>query len=277
MGEEPTTDKKANDERLRAVIADDDPFARRVMKDALAESGVLVIAEARNGRQAIELARHHRPDVVILDVVMPELDGIGATREILKEIPHQLVIVLTGAEAEEELGLLALRVGAAGFLAKDANVDALPRTLEAVCSGEIAVPRRMTRRVIEQLRSAPDAYGTPPVKSPLTPREWDVIGLLRATRSTDEIATELMLSTETVRYHVKNILRKLQAGSRQEAVALADRIAAGRQSSEWESTAVAGGRRRSGQDRRRSTLQRPGVDRRRGERRTGVDRRSGAF
>ena len=99
MGDEPTTDKKAKDERLRAVIADDDPFARRVMKDALAESGVLVIAEARNGRQAVELACHHRPDVVIMDVVMPELDGIGATREILKEVPQQLVIVLTGAEA----------------------------------------------------------------------------------------------------------------------------------------------------------------------------------
>ncbi len=276
MGDEPTTDKRAKDERLRAVIADDDPFARRVMKDALAESGVLVIAEARNGRQAVELARHHRPDVVIMDVVMPELDGIGATREILKEVPQQLVIVLTGAEAEEELGLLALRVGAAGFLAKDANVDALPRTLCAVQAGEIAVPRKLTRRVIEQLRSAGDSYGTPSVKSPLTPREWEVIARLKAGRSTDEIAMELTLATETVRYHIKNVLRKLQVGSRQEAIAVADRIA-GRQSSEWESTAQLGGRRRSGQDRRRSTLQRPGVDRRRGDRRTGVDRRSGVF
>jgi DNA-binding NarL/FixJ family response regulator len=275
MGDEPTTDKKSRDKRLRAVIADDDPFARRVIKDALAGSGALVIAEARNGREAVELARHHRPDVVIMDVVMPELDGIGATREILKENPHQLVIVLTGAEAEEELGLLALRVGAAGFLSKDASVDALPRTVEAVRAGEIAVPRRMTRRVIEQLRSAGDSYGTPSVKSPLTPREWEVVGLLKAARSTDEIATELMLSTETVRYHVKNILRKLHAGSRQEAVALADRFAAGRQSSEWESTAVARERRRSGQDRRRATLERPGVDRRRGDRRTGLDRRAG--
>jgi len=276
MGEEPTTDTKSRDNHLRAVIADDDPFARRAIKDALVESGALVVAEARNGREAVELVRHHRPDVVIMDVVMPELDGIGATREILKELPHQLVIVLTGAEAEEELGLLALRVGAAGFLAKDANIDALPRTLEAVHGGEIAVPRRMTRRVIEQLRSAGDSYGTPSVKSPLTPREWDVVGLLKSARSTDEIANELVLSTETVRYHIKNILRKLQAGSRQEAVALADKFAARRQSSGWESTAAAGRRRRSGQDRRRSTLQRPGPERRKGERRTGVDRRSGA-
>ena len=275
MGDEPTTDQKSRDKRLRVVIADDDPFARRVMKDALAESGALVIAEARNGREAVELACQHRPDVVIMDVVMPELDGIGATRLILKEIPHQLVIVLTGAEAEEELGLLALRVGAVGFLAKDANIDALPRTLEAVRAGEIAVPRRMARRVIEQLRSTGDSYGTSSVKSPLTPREWEVVGLLKAARSTEEIANQLMLSTETVRYHVKNILRKLQVGSRLEAVALADRFAAGRQSGEWESTAVARGRRRSGQDRRRATLERPGVDRRRRDRRTGLDRRAG--
>ena len=277
MGNGPATDTKAKDKRLRVVIADDDPFARRVIKDVLAETGVVVTAEARNGREAVEFVRAHRPDVVIMDVVMPELDGIGATREILKEVPRQLVIVLTGAEEEEELGLLALRVGAAGFLAKDANVDALPRTLKAVCAGEVAVPRKMTRRVIEQVRSAGDSYGAPRVKSPLTPREWEVIARLKAARSTDEIATELKLSTETVRFHVKNILRKLQVGSRQEAVALADTIAAGQQPSAWESTAVAGGRRRNGQDRRRVTLERPGVDRRQGDRRTGVDRRTGAF
>jgi len=273
MADGSETDQNARDKRPRTVIADDDPFARRVISTSLTGAGVLVVAEARNGRQAVELTRHHRPDVVIMDVVMPELDGIGATREILKEIPDQLVIVLTGAEEEEELGLLALRFGAAGFLAKDANVDALPRTLEAVRAGEVAVPRRMTRTLVEQLRRTRDSYGTPPVKSPLTPREWEVIGLLKAARSTDQIATELGLSTETVRFHVKNLLRKLQAGSRHEAVALADRIAVGRQSADGESAAGAGGRRRGGQDRRRSTLERPGVDRRRGDRRSGVDRR----
>jgi NarL family two-component system response regulator LiaR len=218
--------EKGRDERLRAVIVDDDPFARRVIKDALTESGVLVIAEARSGREAVEFALYYRPDVVIMDVVMPGLDGILATRQILKMIPDQLVIVLTGADDEDdELGLLALRAGAAGFLSKDVDINALPRTLNGVRAGEVAISRRMTKRVIEQLRSAPrGCSGMRPVKSPLTAREWEVIDLLKATRSTDEIAAELVLSIETVRSHVKNILRKLKVRSREEAVAAADRM-----------------------------------------------------
>jgi NarL family two-component system response regulator LiaR len=224
MGDE--SDEKAIDERVRAVIADDDPFARRVIKDALTEAGVMVIAEARNGRQAVEFALYYRPDIVIMDVVMPELDGIMATRQILRKVPDQLVIVLTGAEDEDdELGLEALRAGAVGFLSKDVDIDALPRALEGVRAGEAAISRKMTKRLIERLRSAPGgSYGMRPVKSPLTPREWELIDLLKATRSTDEIAADLVLSTETVRSHVKNILRKLDVRSREEAVAVADRM-----------------------------------------------------
>jgi DNA-binding NarL/FixJ family response regulator len=196
-----------------------------VIKDVLTASGVLVIAEARNGRQAVEFALYYRPDVVIMDVVMPELDGIEATRQIRKVIPDQLVIVLTGIDEDDELGLLALRAGAAGFLSKDVDIDALPRTLNGVRAGEAAISRRMTKRLIQQLRSAPGgSSGMRPVKSPLTAREWEVIDFLKATRSTDEIAAELVLSTETVRSHVKNILRKLKVRSREEAVAAADRM-----------------------------------------------------
>jgi two-component system, NarL family, response regulator LiaR len=212
--------------RLRAVIADDDPFARRVIKDVLTKSGVLVVAEARDGREAVEFVLYYRPDVVIMDVVMPGLDGIVATRKILKIIPDQLVIVLTGADDEDDqLGLLALRAGAAGFISKEVDIDALPRALAGVRVGEAAISRRLTKRVIEQLRGAPGgSYGMRPVKSPLTAREWEVIDLLKATRSTDEIAADLVLSTETVRSHVKNILRKLKVRSREEAVAVADRM-----------------------------------------------------
>jgi NarL family two-component system response regulator LiaR len=213
-------------ETLRAVIADDDPFARRVIKDVLQKAGVLVIAEARNGRQAVELTLFYRPDVVVMDVVMPELDGIIATRQIRKEIPEQLVIVLTGAgEEDQELGLQALRAGASGFLSKDLEIDALPRALEGVRAGEAAISRRMTRTLIDRLRDTPSgSAGMRPVKSPLTAREWEVIDLLKAARSTDQIADELVLSTETVRSHVKNILRKLGVRSRDDAVIAADRM-----------------------------------------------------
>jgi DNA-binding NarL/FixJ family response regulator len=213
-------------ETLRAVIADDDPFARRVIKDVLQKAGVLVIAEARNGRQAVELTLFYRPDVVVMDVVMPELDGIIATRQIRKEIPEQLVIVLTGAgEEDQELGLQALRAGASGFLSKDLEIDALPRALEGVKAGEAAISRKMTRALIDRLRDTPSgSAGMRPVKSPLTAREWEVIDLLKATKSTDQIADELVLSTETVRSHVKNILRKLDVRSREDAVVVADRM-----------------------------------------------------
>ena len=212
-------------ELLRAVIADDDPFARRVIKDVLQDAGVHVIAEARNGRQAVELTLFYRPDVVVMDVVMPELDGIVATRQIRKEIPEQLVIVLTGAgEDDDELGLQALRAGASGFLSKDLEIDALPRALEGVRAGEAAISRKMTRTLIDRLRETPSgSSGMRPVKSPLTAREWEVIDLLKASRTTDQIADELVLSIETVRSHVKNILRKLDVRSREEAVIAADR------------------------------------------------------
>jgi two-component system, NarL family, response regulator LiaR len=213
-------------ETLRAVIADDDPFARRVIKDALQKAGVLVIAEARNGRQAVELTLFYRPDVVVMDVVMPEMDGIVATRQIRKASPEQLVIVLTGAgEDDQELGIQALRAGASGFLSKDLEIDALPRALEGVRAGEAAISRKMTRTLVDRLRDTPHgASGMRPVKSPLTAREWEVIDLLKASRTTDQIADELVLSTETVRSHVKNILRKLDVRSREEAVIAADRM-----------------------------------------------------
>jgi NarL family two-component system response regulator LiaR len=226
VGIERVNSESTEPDTLRAVIADDDPFARRVIKDVLQKAGVLVIAEARNGRQAVELTLFYRPDVVVMDVVMPELDGIIATRQIRKEIPEQLVIVLTGAgEEDQELGLQALRAGASGFLSKDLEIDALPRALEGVRAGEAAISRRMTRTLIDRLRDTPTgSAGMRPVKSPLTAREWEVIDLLKAARTTDQIANELVLSTETVRSHVKNILRKLDVRSREDAVIAADRM-----------------------------------------------------
>src|SRR5918992_2165713 len=99
------------DDRIRAVVADDDPLARRMIKEALQRAGMVVIAEAQNGREAVELTLHYRPDVVLMDVVMPELDGIAATRRIIKEQPDRVIVILTSAD-DEEMGLLGLRAGA---------------------------------------------------------------------------------------------------------------------------------------------------------------------
>jgi NarL family two-component system response regulator LiaR len=208
----------------RALVADDDSFARRMIKAALQQAGIQVVAEAGNGRDAVELTLFYRPDVVLMDVVMPTLDGIAATRKILSERPEQIVVLLTSAP-EDEMGLLGLRAGAAGFLTKDVDVSELPNALLDALKGEAVMSGHLGRRLIEALRTTvTDSAGMRPVKSPLTAREWEVIDLLYGGETTDQIAGSLVLSTETVRSHIKNIMRKLGVNTRAEAVAIAQRM-----------------------------------------------------
>jgi two-component system, NarL family, response regulator LiaR len=218
----------APNDPLSVIIADDDPFVRRLVKEALQAAGIVVIAEASTGREAVELTLHYRPGAVLMDVVMPELDGITATRRILAERPDQLVILLTGSE-DEDMALIGLRAGAAGFLTKDQAVESLPRALRAVVGGEAALSRAHTKRLIEHLRGVPERQvAMRPVHSPLTNREWEVLGLMAEQRSNPEIAATLFVSPATVRSHIKSILRKLGVRSRGEAVEVGEDIRAGR-------------------------------------------------
>jgi two-component system, NarL family, response regulator LiaR len=214
-------------EPLRAIIADDDPFVRRHVKDALRRAGVVVIAEATTGREAVDLSLHYRPDVVLMDIVMPDIDGITATHRIVNEQPDQRVILLTGSE-DEDMAMAGLRAGAVGFLTKDLPVEALPRTLEAVTRGEMAMSRMLTARLIDYIRHVPDRQsGMRPVRSPLTNREWEVLGLIAEQRSNAEIAAALVVSPATVRSHLKSILRKLHVRSREAAVEVAEQMRQG--------------------------------------------------
>jgi DNA-binding NarL/FixJ family response regulator len=209
---------------LRVIVADDDPLARKVIKDALQQGGISVIGETGNGREAVRLALQHRPDAVVMDVLMPELDGLAATRHIVSADPGQVIILVTRG-GDELIGLASLRAGAAGFLTKDLDVAALPRAVEGAVNGEAAISRRLSKRLIERLNSLTGrSHSPPPVRSSLTPREWEVIDLLGEGRTTDQIAESLNLATETVRSHVKHILHKLDARSRREAVAAAQRM-----------------------------------------------------
>ena len=195
-----------------------------MVKDVLQRAGIRVVAEAHDGREALEQVRYHRPDIVLLDVIMPNLDGIAATRRIIAENPDQLVVLLTHSD-DEELGILGLRAGAVGYLRKDVDLEALPRALEGALEGEAVISRGMAMRVIERLRELPEGgRGMRPVQSTLTSREWQVLDLLCEQRTTDQIAAALVLSQETVRTHVKSILRKLDVRSRTEAVAIANRL-----------------------------------------------------
>jgi DNA-binding NarL/FixJ family response regulator len=152
------------------------------------------------------------------------VDGLAATRRILKDAPSQRVVILTTGD-EDALGIAAFRAGAIGFLRKDVDVDALPSALLGAAQGEAVVSRRFTMRLIRDLlQSGEEPRGMRPVRGPLTSREWEIIDHLRAGKTTDEIADELVLARETVRSHVKNILRKLQVRSRREAIVAAEEL-----------------------------------------------------
>lgn len=219
-------DGARHDVALRVIVADDDPLARRVVRDALEAGGIIVIAEAANGREAVELSLYYKPDIVLMDLVMPEFDGIQATRRILAREPDVEVVILTSSD-DDEVGIVGLRAGASGFLNKRAGVEALPRALRGAVAGEALVSRRLTMRLVDTIRrTRADGAGIRPVRSRLTPREWEVLDLLCDGQSTDEIADALVLSSETVRSHIKNLLRKLGVRSRQAAVEEARRLRA---------------------------------------------------
>jgi DNA-binding NarL/FixJ family response regulator len=212
---------------LRVIVADDDPLARRALRDVLHESGITVIAEARSGREAVELATHYKPDVVVMDLVMPGMDGLVAMSEIARTSPAVRVVILTSSD-DDEIGLMTLRAGASGYLCKGDGIDSLPRTLQCAHDGEAIIPRRLTMRLIEELRTVrDDGTGLRPVHSTLTQREWEVLDLLCQQLSNGEIAEQLVVSDETVRSHVKNVMRKLVVRSRRDAVIEASRLRAG--------------------------------------------------
>jgi len=211
---------------LRVIIADDDPLARRMLRDMLQQANITVIAEAEGGREAVELAVYYRPDIVVMDLIMPGIDGLTATKCIVERAPEVRVVMLSSSD-DSEVGVESVRAGAVGFLSKGMGIDALPRALRSAHAGEAVVSRRLTMRMIEILRlMRHDNAGLRPIRSPLTPREWEVLDLLCQERSTDEIADTLVVSVETVRSHVKNVLRKLGVRSRRDAIGAAARLRA---------------------------------------------------
>jgi DNA-binding NarL/FixJ family response regulator len=209
---------------IRSVLADADPLARRSIRDALQRDGIVVVAEATSGREAVELASFYRPDVVVLDAGVPELDGVEATRTIHDRSPDTCVLLLATAPDDAQ-ALRALRAGASGYLAKDLDPTVLPRVLRGALDGEAAISRHLTMALVESYRRAPrGGAGLRPVRSTLTDREWEVLDLLSAGAGTEDIARSLVLSTETVRSHLKNLYRKLGVRSREEAVEAARRL-----------------------------------------------------
>lgn len=210
---------------LRVIIADPDPLARRVVRDELQRHDEFVIAaEASDGVEAIELAQYYRPELLLCEATLPRVDGIGVTRTLHERAP-EVKIVIFAVTRGDDVELQTLRAGACGYLGKDMGIAAVAPALLAVARGEAAVSRRLTMRLIERLRTVPEArHGMRPVKSNLTSREWEVLDLLVAGATTSDIATSLFLTDDTVYSHVKNIMRKLGVRSRREAVQAAERL-----------------------------------------------------
>jgi DNA-binding NarL/FixJ family response regulator len=201
---------------VRVLIADDQPLARAGFKAVLEATGAIeVVAEAENGEQAIRLAYHHDPDVVLMDVRMPGLDGIEATRR----MPRQKVLILTTFGLDDYI-IEALRAGASGFLLKDAPVEELVRAVRAVAAGDAQLSPAVTKRLLDQVaRRLPAAIERDTSSlAHLTEREQEVLRLLAAGMSNAEIAAALVVSEPTVKTHVSSVLQKLGLRDRVQAV-----------------------------------------------------------
>ena len=205
----------------RVVVADDQDLVRTGLEMVLSARGCEVVGTAGDGREAVELVRRTEPDVVLMDIRMPVMDGIAATRELVAAGSPSRVLVLTTYDLDRYV-YDALSAGAAGFLLKATPPDRLVEGIRTVCAGEALLAPTLTRRLITTyLHHPPPDVGPERVLAGLTDRERQVLTLMARGRSNDEIAAELVVAVATVKTHVNRVLAKLGVTNRVQAVVLA--------------------------------------------------------
>lgn len=215
-------------DRTDVVIVDDHPVYREGLAMLLSSlDGVSVVGTASDGREAIATVDALQPDVVVMDVQMPELDGIAATREITARHPHLHVIVLTMSDDDETV-FAAMRAGAHGYLLKGSPQEEIRRAIDIVAAGGLLFGATIARRVGEYFVSGPPADVPEEAFPQLTPREREILDLLAAGRSNAQIAQALYLSPKTVRNNTSNIFAKLQVADRAAAIVRARESGLGR-------------------------------------------------
>ena len=203
----------------RILLVDDHPLTRSALAGLLSQHGFDVVGEASDGEEAIETAARLEPDLILLDLSMPGLDGLSALPRLREAAPRCEVVVLTASGTEENL-LGAIRGGAAGYLLKSEPPERIVDFLRGVAQGEAALSGAVARRLLEQVREGGGrSSGVPDsIAATLSARELEVLLLLDDHLATDEIAKRLFISEHTVRSHVKSLLRKLGVSSRREAL-----------------------------------------------------------
>ena len=204
-------------EVLRVLIADDHPLFRHgiaVLLQSLPEFEV--VGEATSGEEAIDLAEQLQPDVILMDIQMPEINGIEATRRILHTSPHIRVLIVTMSEDDASV-FTAMRVGARGYILKDAQKEDMLRAIRAIGRGEAIFSPAIAGRLIDFF-AAPRPIAPPQAFPELTDREREILDLIAQGHNNPEIATRLVLSPSTVRNYVSNIFGKLQVADRAQAI-----------------------------------------------------------
>ncbi len=212
---------------VRIVVVEDHPLFRRGVIGFLESAGMRVVGTASTVRGAVEAVASSRPDIVLMDYQLEDGSGIDAVARVLAAVGDQVKVVMLSESSDPADMLAAVRAGAVGYLTKDQKPDRLADAIHGVVRGEAALSRTMAGYLVEDVRGADRrlevAQG--PQRDPLTPRQLEILRLIAAGQTTAKIASELYLSPETVRWHVKAILRKLNARTRAEAAAALREIA----------------------------------------------------
>jgi NarL family two-component system response regulator LiaR len=199
---------------IRILVTDDHVVVRQGIRALLAtEPDIEVVGEAENGREAVAETERLQPDVILMDLVMPEMDGIEAIRRITAQQPEARILVLTSFAADDKV-FPAIKAGALGYLLKDSGPEELVSAIHQVYRGESSLHPAVARKLLQELSHPPKQ---PPTPEPLTEREMEVLRLVAQGQSNQEIAEELVISEATARTHVSNILRKLHLASRTQA------------------------------------------------------------
>jgi two-component system, NarL family, response regulator DegU len=207
---------------MRVLLADDHTLLREGLRRSLEDAGVDIVGEAADGEEAVHLAGELHPDVVLMDVSMPRLGGVDATREVRARFPDVEVLILT-MHADASVVNDAVRAGAAGYLVKDCKTDDIVAMLDAVAKGEAALSPDLASSMLAEAQGDP-ATSTPEGEGLLTHREEEVLKLIAEGAATTEVAAALFISTKTVRHHLSSIYEKLDSRDRTQAVIRAVRM-----------------------------------------------------